>query len=141
MKRKLKPTIMIIVVVILLSLGGGWFFLYQTKAKAKTNDLSADAILANMVTTNPITTDLYSGGYIQISFQIQTSSTEAKDELTKRDFQVRNIAIRLMSGMTENQVQSPVGMDKFETEMKDEINKLMQNGKVVQIYTTNKMIQ
>jgi flagellar FliL protein len=140
MKAKLKPTIIIVVVVILLS-GGTAFFLFQSKSEGKTKDLSADAIVANMVNTDPIVTDLNSGGYIQIGFQLQTSSTKAKDELTKRDFQVRNIAIRLLSGMTQDQVKSPVGMEKFETEMKNEINDLMQNGRVIQIYTTNKMIQ
>ncbi|NRD79364.1 flagellar basal body-associated FliL family protein [Bacillus sp. BRMEA1] len=140
MKAKLKPMIIIVGVVILL-LGGTAFFLFQSKSKGKTATLSADAIAANMVTTNPIVTDLTSGGFVQITFQIQTDSTKAKDELTKRDFQVREIAIRQMSGMTQDQVKSPAGMEKLETDMKTEINKLMQNGKVVQIYTTNKMIQ
>lgn len=136
-----KKAAMIIAVVIILLIGGASYFLYQSKTKGKTTGLSADTIAANMVNTNPIITDLHSGGFIQISFNIQASSQKAKDELTKRDFQVRNIAIRLLSGMTEDQVKSPAGMAQLETDMKNEINQLMQNGRVVQIYTTNKMIQ
>lgn len=140
MKEKFKPIIIVMLTIILL-LAGASFFIVLSKSNAKTKDLSTDEIVANMVSTDAITTDLISGGYIQIGFQIQTSSTEAKAELTKRDFQVKNIAIRLLSGMNEDQVKSLDGMKKFETEMKNEINKLMQNGSVVQIYTTNKMIQ
>ena len=140
MKEKFKPIIIIIVAIILL-LGGASFFIVLSKSNEKTKELSTDEIVENMVSTETITTDLLSGGFVQIGFQIQTSATEAKEELTKRDFQVRNIATRLLSGMNEDQVKNIAGMDKFETEMKNEINELMQNGSIVQIYTTNKMIQ
>lgn len=140
MKAIFKPTTLIIVAVILL-LGGTSFFLGLSMSKPKVKETSTDEIVANMVSTDSITTDLKSGGFVQIGFQIQTNSTKAKEELTKRDFQVRNIAIRLLSGMNEEQVKNLAGMDKFEADMKNEINDIMQEGRVVRIYTTNKMIQ
>lgn len=136
-----KIKLMSFVVVACLLLGGGWFFFHISTSKEKSKELSADDILATIVETEPLTTNLKSGGYIQLSFKIQTSSKKAKEELEKRDFQVRNEAIQIISSMTEVQVKSPSGMGKIETEMKDALNKLMENGSIVQIYTTNKMIQ
>ncbi|MDF2557336.1 MAG: flagellar basal body-associated protein FliL [Bacillales bacterium] len=140
MKAIFKPTTIILVVFVLLLVGTS-YFLGLSQSKGKTKDVTPDEIIENMVKTETITTDLISRGYIQIGFEIQANSTDAKEELTKRDFQVRNIAIRLLSGMNEEQVKNPVEMGKFETEMKNEINNLMQKGKVVKVYTTNKMIQ
>ncbi|PFP30814.1 flagellar basal body-associated protein FliL [Bacillus sp. AFS073361] len=141
---KLKPIILIVVAAVLL-LGGVWFFLHLSTAKDETkedtNKLSADDILATMVETEPMTTNLNSGGFIQFRFKIQTSSEDAKEELTKRDFQVRNAAIQFMSSMTEEQVKSPDGMSKFEKDMKTELNKQMENGSIIRIFTTNKMVQ
>jgi flagellar FliL protein len=137
-KRKL---ILILVPVILLLAGGAWFFIHKSSGAAKPKELSADEIAALVVQTEPITTNLKSGGFIQFSFQMQTDNTKAKDELTKRDFQVRNIAIQSMSSVTQDQIQNPKGMAALEDQMKNQINKLMTDGKVVQIYTTNKVIQ
>lgn len=136
-----KIKLMSFVVVACLLLGGGWFFFHISTSKEKSKELSADDILATIVETEPLTTNLKSGGYIQLSFKIQTSSKKAKEELEKRDFQVRNEAIQIISSMTEVQVKSPSGLGKIEMEMKDALNKLMENGSIVQIYTTNKMIQ
>lgn len=140
MKAIFKPTILIVVAAILL-LGGASFFIGLSMSKTKVREVTTDKIIENMVSTETITTDLSSGGFIQIGFQIQTNSTEAKDELMKRDFQVKNIAIRLLSGMNDVQVKKLADMEKFETDMKNEINNLMQHGRVDRIYTTNKMIQ
>ncbi|MBT2657796.1 flagellar basal body-associated FliL family protein [Bacillus sp. ISL-18] len=140
MKSKIKPMILIGAVAILL-LGGTWFFLSQSTSKKEPKELSADEIVARMVETEPMTTNLHAGGFIQLGFKIETSSEKAKEELTNRLFQVNNIAIRLISAMTEEQVKSPEGMTEFEKNMQTELNKEMQTGKIVRIYTTNKMIQ
>lgn len=140
MKANFKTTIIILLAIVLL-LGGTSLFIVLSKSKDKPKEVTTDEIVENMVKTETITTDLISGGFIQIGFEIQTNSTDAKEELTSRDFQVRNTAIRLLSGMNEEQVKKPDEMEKFETEMKNEINSFMQNGRVVRIYTTSKMIQ
>ncbi len=140
MKTKSKPITLIVAASILL-LGGIWFFLHQSTTKDRTKELSADGILATMVEIEPITTNLNSGGFIQLHFKIQTSSEKAKEELEERDFQVRNTALRLISTMTEEQINSPEGMDKFEKQMQSDLNSVMDNGRIVQIYMTNKMIQ
>lgn len=141
MKAKLKLILITSVIVSLLLGGAGWIFYKQTIAKEKPKELTADDIVATLVEIDQITTNLKSGGFVQLRFKIQTSSDEAKEELEKRDFQIRNITLRLISSMTEEQITSPDGMASFEKEMKTQLNNLMQNGSIVQIYTTNKIIQ
>lgn len=140
MKAKLIP-ISIILGVIILLLGGTWYFLYHSKTQGKQTALNADDILATMVETESITTNLNSGGYIQLRFQIQTSSKEAKDELEKRSFQVQNIILRLASGMTAEEAKQPEGNAQFEQQMKNQLNALLENGKVIHVFTINKVIQ
>jgi flagellar protein FliL len=140
MRAKLKPIILIIVAAILL-LGGVWFFLHKSTTEEKTKELSADEIIAMSVKTESITTNLSSGGYVQLSFQLQTNSEKAKEELEKRDFQVKNVILKHFSSLTEDEINSPEETVQFEEQIKNEINKLMQSGHIVKVYTTNKMIQ
>ena len=140
MKNKLVLFTVIIVVVLLLGVGA-WYMLTHSDSKEETEEQTADEILATIVETAPITTNLSPSGFIQLSLKIQTSSEEAKEELVKRDFQLRNITLQLISSMTADQIKSSDGMADFENNIKTEVNKIMQNGSVVQIYTTNKMIQ
>jgi flagellar protein FliL len=140
MRAKLKPIILIIVAAILL-LGGVWFFLHQSTTEEKTKELSADEIIAMSVKTENITTNLSSGGYVQLSFQLQTDSEKAKRELEKRDFQVKNVILKIFSSLTEDEINSPEETVQFEEQIKNEMNKLMQSGHIVKVYTTNKMIQ
>jgi flagellar protein FliL len=139
MKKKLFPFLIIFVIAVIL-LGGAWYFLHRSTTAAKPDEFNADSILETMVDTEPITTNLKPDGYIQLRFQIQTSNAKAKEELTKRSFQVKNIAIRLASSMTAAEAQSSDGMTKLEDQMKKQINTVMQNGEVVKIFITNKII-
>ena len=140
MKKKLLP-IIIVLVAVLIFLGVAWYFLHRSAAKEQPVELNADAILETMVDTEPLTTNLKTDGFIQLRFQMQTNSKKAKEELAKRNFQVRNIALRLASSMTAEEVQSPDGMAKLEDQLKKQVNLLMQNGQVEKVFITNKIIQ
>lgn len=141
MKGKLKLIIIMVLAAITL-LGVIWFGLYQFTTKdEKPKGLSADDIVASSVETELMTTNLGSGGYIQLRFRIQTSSKEASEELSKRDFQVRNIVLRLAASMTDVEAKSPKGIERLEEAMKNEINEFLQSGSVIRVYTTDKIIQ
>jgi flagellar FliL protein len=76
-----------------------------------------------------------------LRFRIQVSSKDAAEELAQRDFQIRNIVLRLAASMTEKEAKSAEGMIRFEEEMKNQLNELLQNGTVIRVYTTDKIIQ
>ncbi|NMD69113.1 flagellar basal body-associated protein FliL [Bacillus sp. DNRA2] len=141
MKAKLKVIIIMALSAIVL-LGVIWFGLTQlTKKEEKPKGLSADEIVETSVETEMITTNLGSGGYIQLRFRIQASNKDAVEELTERNFQVRNIVLRLAASMTTEEAKSANGMIKFEEDMKNQLNELLQSGTVIRVYTTDKIIQ
>ncbi|MDP4107901.1 MAG: flagellar basal body-associated FliL family protein, partial [Bacillota bacterium] len=77
----------------------------------------------------------------KMSFKIQTDSKDAKNELTKRDFQIKNIMIEELSDTKEEDLQGKAGKVKLEETLKERINKIMQDGKVVQVYITASLLQ
>lgn len=107
----------------------------------KAEGPSIDEVLEASVDIPEITTNLAGDDFIRISFKIQTDSKKAKEELEKRDFQVKNIIIHLLSEKTSEEIQGNEGQTQLETQLKDEINELMQEGKVEKVYITGSLLQ
>ncbi|MFE8699083.1 flagellar basal body-associated protein FliL [Cytobacillus sp. FJAT-54145] len=100
-----------------------------------------DEVLEASVDIPQITTNLASNDYIRISFKIQTDSKEAKEELEKRDFQVKNIIILELSEKKAEDLQGKEALLKFEEELKVKINEIMQEGEVVKVYIIEPLLQ
>ena len=130
---------LIILVAIALVGGGAIYFILQSGKKDKGPTI--DEILKSSVDIPEITTNLKGDAYIKISFKIETDSTNAQKELTKRDFQVRNLIIEELSEKTAQDMQGKKGKLLFENTLKTKINNLMQDGKVVKVYITESLLQ
>jgi flagellar protein FliL len=138
-KNKLFRTMLIILVIIALA-GGTAVYLVLQKGKG-TKEPTIDDILKTTVDVPEITTNLAGDDYIKTSFKIQTDSKDAKDELTKRDFQVKNIIIEELSEKRAQDLQGKAGKLQFENTLKERINEMMQDGKVVKVYITESLLQ
>lgn len=101
--------------------------------------LSIDEMNQNSYETPEITTDLSDGHFVRIQFQIITDDKKARNELEKREFQTRNIIIKELSTMEEDNFQS--GISEMEQTLKDKLNEVMEDGKVVEVYTISKILQ
>lgn len=102
---------------------------------------SIDEVVKASVDIPQMTTNLASGDYLRISLKIQTDSKKAKEELQKRDFQVKNIVVEELSEMKSDDLKGKEGKVKLEEKLKERINSLMQDGKVVQVYITEALLQ
>ncbi|APH05251.1 flagellar basal body-associated protein FliL [Bacillus weihaiensis] len=102
---------------------------------------SIEEVVAASVDIPEITTNLSSGNIVRLSFKIETESKKAMEELTQREFQVRDIIISELANTTSDQLDGKDGMDKFKEQIKNKINELMQEGKVNKIYTTSYILQ
>jgi flagellar FliL protein len=109
--------------------------------KEEVKEPSIDEIIEYSVDVPEITTNLISGDFVRIQFKIQTENKKAKEELEKRDFQVKNIIIQELSEMNSNQFQGKEGITNLEALIKDHLTGLMQEGKVVKVYTTSFVLQ
>lgn len=100
-----------------------------------------DEIIESSIDVPEITTNLSANAFIRLSLKIQTDSVEAAEELTKRDFQVKNIVIQELSEMSPEDLEGKEGKKAFENALKLQVNELMQDGEVQQVYITSYIIQ
>jgi flagellar FliL protein len=141
--NKLLVTMLIIITTITL-IGAVSLVLIMkfTQAdKEKVNDPTIDEIVEYSVDIPEITTNLHNGDFVRVQFKIQTENKKAREELEKRDFQVKNIIIQEVSEMSTEQFQGREGKVNLETIIMDRINELMQEGKVMRVYTTSFILQ
>lgn len=141
-KNKLV-NIMLIILIALTLIGGISLVLYFqfTKSVDPDREPTIDEIIALSVDTNEITTNLLTNDFIRVTFKIQVDNAKAKKELEKRDFQVRNIIIRELSGMRANDFTGSAGIESLENMIRLKINEYMQDGFVVNVYTTGFVLQ
>lgn len=100
-----------------------------------------DQVLEASVDISEITTNLLNDDFIRISFTIQTDGRKAKSELSKREFQVRNIIIQELSELTNEDLNGREGKIHLEEVLKENINELMQEGEIVKVYITSAILQ
>ncbi|MBA2174104.1 flagellar basal body-associated protein FliL [Halobacillus locisalis] len=104
-----------------------------------SGERSIDEIRESSLLTEEITTDLEDGNFIRIKFRIVTDSKDALEELQKRDFQMQNVLIKELAVMDEEAFKS--GLSNLEETVKLKLNQLMEEGKVTDVYTVNKVLQ
>jgi flagellar protein FliL len=102
---------------------------------------TADEIVESSVDIPEITTNLSDDRFIKIAFKFQTDGKKAKEEAEKRNFQIQNIIIEELSEMKAEDFKGKQGKVALENRLKEETNKLMQEGKIVQVYITSFILQ
>src|SRR5699024_2796734 len=105
----------------------------------KTEAQTIDDIVEYSYETPDITTDLKDGSFVRIQFQITTDGKKAKEEISKRDFQIKNALIKEMAKMDEEDFKE--GLDDLEDALKDRLNEVMTEGKITDVYTISKVLQ
>jgi flagellar FliL protein len=141
--NKLLVTMLIIITTITL-IGAVSLVLimkFTQTDKEEVKEPTIDEIIEYSVDIPEITTNLLNGDFVRVQFKIQTENKKAKEELEKRDFQVKSIIIQELSEMSTEQFQGREGKVNLETIIKDRINELMQEGNVLQVYTTAFVLQ
>lgn len=132
---------MILLVAIALAGAVALVFVLKYTNQEPVKEKTIEQVLDVSVDIPEITTNLADGGYIRISFKIQTDSKKAKKELEKRMFQVNNIIIQELSDKTAETLKGKEGQNQFEEEIKIRINEILQNGKVERVYITQFILQ
>ncbi len=138
MNQKVFKTMIGVLIVITVVGAGTLVFLLTMQGKGEDGQPSIDEIVENSLETEEITTDLRDEGFVRIQFRIVTNSKDAKEELQKRDFQLKNILIKELSNMNQQDLSE---VDNLENMLKTRLNELMMEGKVTDVYTTNKVLQ
>jgi flagellar FliL protein len=134
---------MLIILIALTLIGGITLVLYNQFIKEvdPNREPTIDEIIALSVDMNEITTNLLTNDFVRVTFKIQVDNGKAKEELIKRDFQVKNIIIRELSGMRSSDFSGYEGIENLENVLQTKINEYMQDGKVVDVYTIGFVLQ
>ncbi|OXS78556.1 flagellar basal body-associated protein FliL [Domibacillus enclensis] len=141
-KNKLM-TIMLVLLAVILLAGtiAVVIILRSTGGDAAKEEPSIDEVLESSVDIPEMTTNLASDDFIRISFKIQTNDPDAMEELTKRDFQAKDLIIQKLSEMTADELKGEAGKQKLTETLKTNLNSIMQDGTVEAVYITSYIIQ
>jgi len=135
----LKITLLSLLIIVLIGAVAAVIILNVLDKKNDNGEPSIDEIIEYSYQTPEITTDLSDGSFVRIQFQIVTDSKDAKQEIAKREFQVKNILIKELATMDEEAFKS--GLSNVEDILKVELNKVMTEGSIIDVYTISKILQ
>jgi flagellar FliL protein len=141
----------LIIIIAMSLLGVVSFVLWQTylsptaasavhEEPEEDKPLTAKEMKEFSVDTGEITTNLLSNNYIVVRFTITADSADAKEELEQRLPQVNQIIIKTLAGLGPDDIKGTEGINKLEAKIMNEISSLMQEGKIVQVITTKRVL-
>lgn len=128
------------IVILLLSGAIAFIIVLNVTGQSLTGDAeSIEKLIKYSYETPEITTDLKDGSFVRVQFQVLTDGKEAQKEISQRDFQLKNILIKELAKMSEEDFKT--GLTHLESVIQDKLNDLMTKGEIVDVYTTNKILQ
>jgi len=139
--NKVIQTMVIMLAIIALAGTVALVMVMKMTGGEKQGEPSADELAESSIDIPEMTTNLADGRYIKISFKIQTDSDKGKEEAEKRDFQIKDVIIERLSEMKAADFKGKEGMTALKERLKQDINALMQEGKVENVYITSFILQ
>ncbi|MCG1028709.1 flagellar basal body-associated protein FliL [Virgibacillus halodenitrificans] len=139
MSKLVKTTITFMAILLIVAIAALIVVLNISGDKDEGKAESIDKIVEYAYETPEITTDLEDGSFVRIQFQILTDGKDAKEEISKRDFQLKNILIKELATMNEEKFKT--GLTDLEAEVKTKLNAVMTEGKITNVYTVSKILQ
>jgi flagellar protein FliL len=104
--------------------------------------LTPDQIKENTVIIKDITTNLAGNAkFIKVSFAFELENKKAKEEFEKLDFKMKAIIIQTLADMTAEEASGGKSFDTLTSVLMNKMNPLLHEGKLNQIYITDKVLQ
>ena len=152
--------IIVVLLVLLLAIGGVVAYLMlsgddeeqvqeQTQEqekveKRKPKRATDDLTVGPMYPLDKFTVNLLSENgsrYLVAKIDLEQDSEELTQELDKKVSLIRDIIISILSSKTVEEISTPKGKMKLKEEIKNQINKYLEDGEVKRIYFTNFIVQ
>ncbi|WP_339178211.1 flagellar basal body-associated protein FliL [Oceanobacillus sp. FSL W7-1293] len=113
--------------------------IYVNEPEETSGEQSIDDMVSHSYETPEVTTDIKDDRYVQVQFQVITDDNNAVEELEKRGFQITNLLIKELAVMEVDDFQT--GLDELEDTLKTDLNEMMTEGTVTEVYTIKKILQ
>ena len=153
-EKKSKKLLIIILVFVLLLLGGGgvgvYYYFWAPKppsaeelAKVEAEKNKKPEILP-VFSLKPFVVNLADGKgrrYLKVSMKLELSNDELLDEVEKRQPQIRDVILTLLSSKTSDEVNSMEGKFLLREEIIKRVNTFLITGKITKIYLEEFVVQ
>ncbi|WP_068672389.1 flagellar basal body-associated protein FliL [Oceanobacillus sp. Castelsardo] len=139
MSKLVKTMLTSLAMLLIVVIAGFVVVINVTDANNQSEELGIDEIVEYSYQSPEITTDLSDGSFVRVQFQILTNNKDAKEEIEKRDFQLKNILIKELATKTEDDFKS--SLPDLESQLKNKLNEVMTEGEIIDVYTINKILQ
>jgi flagellar protein FliL len=144
-KKKKSPLIKIIVLVVLLAvLGGGGFFGYVKFLKKEPPPKEPEVEQSVSAEAGSFLVNLSDPGgkrYLKVSLQFELSGKKVNDEINRRNVEMRDMIIMLLSSKEYTEIGNATGKLTLKRELMTRLNKMLRDGQVKEIYFTEFLVQ
>jgi flagellar protein FliL len=145
-KKGKSGMIKIIILLVLVGLlGGGGYFAWAKFLKKESEPVKTVEV------QHPISFELGNflvnladpGGkrYLKIALQLELSGQRAGDEINRRNVEVRDMMLMILSSKEYEQIGSMNGKLSLKKEIITRMNKMLQDGQIKEVYFTEFLVQ
>jgi flagellar protein FliL len=145
-KPKKLPLIKVAILVVLLALlGGGGYLGYAKFLKPPPPESQQpeveQSVAQEMGTFLVNLSDSGGKRYLKISIQLELSNQQASQELGRRNVEVRDAVLMILSSKEYNDIGNAMGKMVLKRELLARLNKILRDGQVKEIYFTEFLVQ
>lgn len=130
--------VIVIVIALFMMMLTTMFFTYMMMNKV-FNPIGAGAREIKPITyeAGEILTNLSDEGYIKLSMVYLLDNEKVLNEITKKDYQIRDDIFCILRAKKLNEVKDSKGMEGLRAEIKESINKILTQGQILDVYFTS----
>jgi flagellar protein FliL len=143
--KKLPLIKMAILAVLLALLGGGGYLGYAKFLKPpppEAPQLAVEQSVAQEMGTFLVNlSDPGGKRYLKISIQLELNNQPVSQELSKRNVEVRDTILMILSSKEYNDIGNAMGKMVLKRELLTRLNKMLRDGQVKEIYFTEFLVQ
>ncbi|AAM24653.1 flagellar FliL protein [Caldanaerobacter subterraneus subsp. tengcongensis MB4] len=131
-------TILIVVIAMVLSFGAAFVYFNNFAHPNKTPEVT----YYNYSPGGEFITNLKGDGkFIKVVVELQVTDPKVLKKLEENTPQIRDAIIQILRSKTAQEVEGPQGQEMLKNDIKNEINKIIGEGKVVNVYFNDFIVQ
>ncbi|HHW56554.1 MAG TPA: flagellar basal body protein FliL [Clostridia bacterium] len=133
-----NKTILIVILTVVISFGAAFMYFNTFASPHKPVEIT----YYNYSPGGEFITNLRGNNkFVKVSVELQVADKNTLKVLEERNPQIRDLIIQILRGKTEQDIEGPEGQQRLKTDIKNEINKILGEGKIVNVYFDEFIVQ
>lgn len=147
---KLRIVLLVLITACLIVIAAGIVLLFayglpqpgeSRVGSATAQGLSAADLQQVLWTSSEIRTNIKTGNLVLVQYAFQLENKKAVEEMEQRSHQVNDAIITLLQDQTKEDLLNSEKSRKLREMLQQRLNQFMQEGKVVEVYTVQQIVQ